>query len=293
MVFVGLNLLGGILNGRCYMYRGYRIVVVVPAGRRRYLELQLVHVLRCRGFVDEYRYWLNTLVVEDIEYMESVVGLYGGFATLDRRADERMGLENICMFFRGCVDSGTIYVRLDDDVVWFEEGALERLLDFRIDNPRYFLVHGNVVNNSVCDHLHQRMGVYDLVIGHDLDCRVEYRCVGNGTNDPVLAVIKHNTFLGNVRAGGLERYKFGSWVLFYFERVSINCICWFGSEFVCFSGVVGREEEQWLSCDKPADLGRFNCVCGSALFSHFAFHTQREVVDRTNLLERYRSLAVE
>ena len=29
------------------------------------------------------------------------------------------------------------------------------------------------------------------------------------------------------------------------------------------------------------------------VFSHFAFHTQREVVDRTNLLEIYRSLAVE
>lgn len=280
-----MGIFGLLGSERWLMYRGYRVVVVVPAGRRRYLELQLVHILRCRGFVDEYRFWVNTCVFEDVEYLRSVGLLYEGFVTLDWAGLGGSGMGNIFRFFPGCVDSGSIYVRLDDDVVWFEEGALERLLDFRIDNSRFFLVYGNVVNNAVCDHLHQRLGVYDLPVP-----QIDYACVGVGTNNPALAVIKHNVFLRNVCLGGLDLYKFRLWVLCYFERVSVNCVCWFGSEFAVFGGVVGGDEEQWLACEKPRGLGRFNCICGSALFSHFAFHTQREVVDNTSLLERYRSL---
>ena len=44
-----------------------RIVVVTPAGRRRYLEILFRYILKLRPIMDEYRLWVNTENNEDIE----------------------------------------------------------------------------------------------------------------------------------------------------------------------------------------------------------------------------------
>ena len=46
-----------------------RIVVVTPAGRKRYLEILFRYILKLRPIMDEYRLWVNTENNEDIEYM--------------------------------------------------------------------------------------------------------------------------------------------------------------------------------------------------------------------------------
>ena len=267
------------------MYRGYRVVLVVPAGRKKYLELQLPYILKCREIVDEYRYWVNTTVSEDIEYMKHNARSYDGFVTCDTEDIKMMTTLNIYKFFKRTTDKGTIYVRLDDDIVWMEEDAIRKLLDFRIDNPGYFLVYGNIVNNTICDHIHQRLGVYNHVSES-----IDYDCLGNAWANPTLAMVKHRTFLINLSNNNVQRYKFSMWRLHLYERVSINCISWYGSEFAAFDGDVGKNEEEWLACEKPKELGKCNCICGSALFSHFAYCVQRDEVDKSDILARYRSL---
>ena len=267
------------------MYRGFNIVVVVPAGRKRYLELQLPHVLKNRDIIDEYRYWVNTTIDGDLEYMKHNSELYSGFVTLDIEDIKTMTSFNIYKFFKRTVDQNTIYVRLDDDIVWMEKDSIKNLLDFRIDHPEYFLVYGNIINNTICDNIHQRLGVYNNV-----EKIIDYDCIGNGWADPPLAIVKHKTFFANLKNGDAKRYKFNMWRLHSYERVSINCISWFGSEFASFDGNVGGDEELWLACEKPKEMKKPNCICGSALFSHFAYYVQREEVDKTDILKTYSSL---
>jgi hypothetical protein len=71
------------------------------------------------------------------------------------------------------------------------------------------------------------------------------------------------------------------------NRFSINAISWFGRTFRAFDGTVLGDEEEFVSVIKPAELGLANCFHGGSLVAHFAFHTQRRRLDRTNLLEKY------
>ena len=70
-------------------------------------------------------------------------------------------------------------------------------------------------------------------------------------------------------------------------RFSINCILWFGGEMAEFKGEVPGDDEEFLSCIKPTQLGKANCFNGDALIAHFAFGTQREGLDKMDILNRY------
>ena len=271
------------------MNKPYKCVVVTPAGRKRYMEILIKYILKQRNDIDEYRIWVNTHNEEDINYFNGLQKEYPDFITLDHSADGDPAKGNggwaIHNFFKNTIDHNTIYIRLDDDIVWMEDNFIKNLYNFRINNPQYFLVYGNIINNAVVDHIHQRLGAIDIekIIGYG--CMDHY-----GWHDPEMAESKHRLFLRSLHMKTLDRYKFSQWILNLYERVSINAISWFGKEFAIFNGQVGADEEHWLSVVKPQELKKPNTICGSALCSHFAFFTQRDHMDRTNILEEYRQL---
>lgn len=91
------------------MYREHRVVVVTPAGRRRYMELLVPQLLGFRSVVDEYRIWQNTEDPEDIAYFRELEAAHPGFVTLQtlppgRRVD---GNASIHAFFDACTDPDT------------------------------------------------------------------------------------------------------------------------------------------------------------------------------------------
>ena len=47
------------------------------------------------------------------------------------------------------------------------------------------------------------------------------------------------------------------------------------------------DDEEFLSCIKPTQLGKANCFNGDALIAHFAFGPQREGLDKMDILNRY------
>ena len=65
-------------------------------------------------------------------------------------------------FYKKCVEPNTIYFKLDDDVVWMEPGLIEKMVQFRIENPHYFLVSPLVINNSLSTYLLQIAGKIQL-----------------------------------------------------------------------------------------------------------------------------------
>ena len=167
-----------------------------------------------------------------------------------------------------------------------EKNAIENIINFRIDNPQYFLVYGNIINNSICDHLHQRLGSLDIlpVMGYNV---LDF----NSWRNEHIAEIKHRNLIEKIKNKNVDAYFFKEWILTFFERVSINVISWLGEEFALFDGEVNHDEEPWLSCVKPREINKTNAICGTALFGHFSFFTQRNYMDKTDILLIYKEIA--
>ena len=62
--------------------------------------------------------------------------------------------------------------------------------------------------------------------------------------------------------------------------------------FKKFDGKVGVDEEQWLSCDKPKEIQKPNIIFGDCLFVHYAFFTQVQYIDNTDILELYKDISI-
>lgn len=264
----------------------YRVVAVTPAGRKQYMEILLSYILKQRHVIDEYRIWVNTINEEDIKWFEELKLKHDGFVVVEYLPKNMQpnGNTTIYKFFENTIQEDTIYIRFDDDIVWMEDNFIETLVKFRIDNPQYFLVFGNIINNAVIDHIHQKNGIkYSNYITNNCLCKY-------GWKDSNLCEEKHNKFIINLNNNNIQQYKFDRYETIG-QRVSINVICWFGKEFKEFSGIVGEDEEPWLSEVAPSQRNKKICVCGDALCSHYSFWAQREHLDKTNILQKYKEIS--
>ena len=266
------------------MFEGYRVVCVTPAGRRRYMKL-LAPLVLSAPLVDRYDIWLNTDDAGDLAFLEEIRRLAPDRVRLVPQPDgKEPGWGAIHGFARTAQDTDTIYIRLDDDIVWLEPGFFETLLRFRVDQPRFFLVSPLVINNALCSHIL-------------LTCRkiATSRFVGAicmdavGWREAEFAVALHRLLLDLARRGETHRLHCGAREI-AMNRFSVNVICWFGRDMAAIGGEVGPAEEEELSNIIPARLGRANCFCTDTVAAHFAFYIQRDVVDRAGLLEEYVAL---
>lgn len=260
------------------------IEIVTPTGRKRYLDILYKNLLLQKKDFNQWTLWINTTNQEDIEYAKDLEKKHDWIKTIDPILIPNGGW-SVHAFYKHACDPNKIYIKMDDDLVWLENNFIKNLVNFRKENPEYFLVYGNIINNAIIDHIHQRFGALNIpeIIG--------YSCGDHfGWGVPEIAEKKHNNLINSIINDDLNKFKFNKNILFYFERVSINCISWFGSEFKKFDGNVGHDDEQWLSHDYPKDNKKFNIICGNSLCSHFAFFTQREYLDKTNILDKYSSL---
>jgi hypothetical protein len=283
------------------MYEDYRVVVVCPCGRRHVADLMRRHVEQARPVVDELHWWLNTDNEDDLAYFRGLERAAPDFhrtVTMAGVAWFRRRSMTIGRFFRHAIDPDTIYIRLDDDVVWMVEGCLESLLAHRVAYPDAYLVYGNIVNSSRFMHLHQQQGAFDpgFPISYNINDRTN-------RHSPAAGLAAHEALLGTVEAieaGGdrealLEPWtKFGRHVFAPGEHNDVNMICWFGRDFAAWKGVCpwNVHEEQWICLRMPATQGRVHEACGAALCVHYASVPQwPKVSARPGILLRYDRLA--
>ncbi|KAF5854750.1 hypothetical protein ETB97_012265, partial [Aspergillus alliaceus] len=55
-------------------------------------------------------------------------------------------------------ENGTVYIKIDDDVVFLDEMAIPRIVQTKIRRPDALLVSANVVNNPALGWLHYHIG---------------------------------------------------------------------------------------------------------------------------------------
>ncbi|REK10760.1 MAG: hypothetical protein DWQ37_15045 [Planctomycetota bacterium] len=270
-----------------------RVISVTPAGRRRYLQALVPHLLRQQHVIDEHHWWLNTHDEADAQYVTQLAAEHPHFFKVIRKDyDPTLTIgEGIWRFFRHAAEPDTVYVRLDDDIVWFAPDAIHNLVRFRLENREPFIVSGNVVNNGVCAHALQKAGFIPQSFGE-----VQNFCLdGNGWACPRFARKLHELFLSELAAGRIDRWKETKISLYGTRRFSINVISWFGDDMRQVPEVLrgGADEEIFLTVTLPQRLRRPNVACGDALFTHFAFFSQRPYLEWTwpELIEHYQQIA--
>jgi hypothetical protein len=263
-------------------------IIVTPAGRKRYLEVLYKNLQKCRDEFDEWVIWVNTDNDVDINYIQELnkvcdyIKLQYSEIPVDPNGSHTA---TICKFFKKCIDEDSVYLRLDDDVVFIEKESIKKLFDFRIKNEQYFLVFGNILNNALITNLYQQRNILKNLPLVTYNCEDEY-----GWRNGYFASDLHNIFLNKAVENKVSDFFIDNWELSNFERCSINVISWLGKTFKKFNGEVGNAEEIWLSSDKPKELNMPNIIFGNSLFSHYAFSPQRPILQQTNILERYLKL---
>ena len=250
-------------------------IIVTPAGRKRYLQKLVSALEKQEKDFDEWHLWENTRNENDKKYLYELEKNYPWIKVITRNEDDKKGTNsNIHKFFDYTINPGTIYIRLDDDILWLEDNFIKNLKKFREENPQYFLVFANIVNNQKCDYIHQQIGALPSSIPE-----LENLCKGNlwkeETGKPICKEI-HKAFIKARKNNTTDKWKFDKKVIDDYSRVSINAICWIGGSYNNFGKIVGEDEEQWLSSDYPKKIKTPCVIYGGALCVHFAFYTQRD-----------------
>jgi hypothetical protein len=290
------------------MHRGYKVVSVTPAGRKKYLRILHSYLIKCRHIIDGHVFWVHTKEPEDIEYMQSLVNEYPDFYSMQYLPNhDEITFDNvknqIFRFFDYTKDPNTIYVRFDDDIVFIDVDTLQNFIDFRIDNPDNFVVFANIINNGLCMKLLQSRRVLNSLLP-PLEMRFDNQSWGNW----IFAYITHKDFYMDVKSGFLDKYRYHHANLPELSYVSINCFAFFGRDFKNFNYDFeykdftmtenGKEyypdEEVWISVLKPERIKKFNAIYGGFVVSHFAFGVQRMLLEATEdniCLRLYEDLA--
>lgn len=292
------------------MYRGYKIVPFIPAGRKERMSVLVNYLLKFKGKpIDQVYLWRNTQNSDDLAYINSLESDY--FKIFDVTQDGEVWNDpkqlNTGKYYKYTTDPNTIYIRFDDDIVYVDDKYFKNMLDFRIDNPQYFLVFGNIWNNAIISYIQQRMGRISPEKGV---VEKEFCMDQTGWRDPNFAEHIHNILKDKIENRKTADLYFDRWELHNAHRFSISNFSFFGRDFAEFQGKVrfpdeicdvnhtvnGKDyhqldEEIWLCEYYPALKKKLNVICGSALVCHFSFLFQRDHLMRLGYLDYYRKLS--
>lgn len=262
------------------MKRGYKVVVNTAAGRRRYMKYLIPQVVASE-IVDRYDLWLNTTNKEDLYFFTEISKRIPKINLVWQPERIINGVKSINAFYKDCCESNTIYIKLDDDMIWLEPNFFEKMIDYRIDHPEFFLVSPLVINNGICNYILQNRGKIRF---HDYFVAEPYnRFWYNG----YFAKQFHIWFLENyLLKDSFEKLYCGE-AMISLNRFAINAVLWFGDDFRTFQGIIDGDDEEFLTVKYPLKI---NKSCGfnlNALCCHFSFSAQRALLDKTNILDIY------
>jgi hypothetical protein len=280
----------------------WRISIVTPAGREEYLSIFKKYIYKEmeKGLVDEWQLWQNTIKPSDIDYLASMAAENPKVVVhkLEEEIIPAWRNTNALLsykFMKHTHDANTIYIRLDDDIVWYEPGALERIIFARIACPNAFAIYPNVINSTVLTSWHQEIGALGLEAGavHKQSEKPEdpnwiYLDEFCYTDSKLIDLI-HDTFQKRYEQKTLPAYYLPNRSFDNYQRFSICVLAWWGRDKI----EIGELEEAQLSWEMPAKLERPIFFVGDALFVHYSYHTQIEHLESEGHkhLEFYKQLS--
>lgn len=303
------------------------VVAWTPYGRKETVSVLVEYVRREyeRDLVDEWWLCLNTdpHQVDDLAYAYYLAQRYPWIRLVDRPAGVpvlRPKQRNTGYFYREMTDPETVYVRLDDDIIYVHEDAVDRLVTHRLEAESGVASFPVMWNNSIVSWFAQQAGVIppagsesllnaagDIVSTGDRysepgDRTYTWPKVGGpycmdpvGWADGRFGVQIHRLLLSWLEDDTPEfAFLYQDYQLPIGMQFSVSTFASLGSMYAKLAtpGVlVPDEEESWHTVHEPRKLGQPNVIVGNALVSHYTFFPQGPIIRATDILERYRAQA--
>ncbi|KAF2094452.1 hypothetical protein NA57DRAFT_8245, partial [Rhizodiscina lignyota] len=106
------------------------------------------------GMLDEVVFLARTEKEADLEWLD---GLVKGEPSY-KRVDVRTFGKSYASAYDICEDD-VMYVKIDDDIVFFEDTTIPTIVRTRWEHPEYFLVSANIMNQPSLSWVHHHLGV--------------------------------------------------------------------------------------------------------------------------------------
>lgn len=179
--------------------------------------------------------------------------------------------------------SDAVFLKCDDDVVYLDLDNLSKFIAFRRDNPHYFIVSANVVNNGVCAYWQQEAGSLPPTLGHFE--RPPGGFGGSLWQSAERATQLHDYFLNKTE----KSLPLPMPVIDWQERQSINFIAWLGKDLIHMA-LPKCDDEYALTVDLPNYLNRPTAIYSDFTVSHLSFGTQENGLALSRLIDGYDAL---
>ncbi|KAL7627728.1 Mitochondrial-processing peptidase subunit alpha [Parahypoxylon ruwenzoriense] len=139
---------------------GIKIVALVFYGRKRtvdFLDCYLLQNLAANGgYLDEIRFMVHTNKEDDVSYLKDLVSKREEYYRIVE-AGACEGTSFGCIW-DSVVEDDTIYVKIDDDIIFIHPDAIPQLVHTRIATPHPFAVSANLVNSPLTGYEHYHVG---------------------------------------------------------------------------------------------------------------------------------------
>jgi glycosyltransferase involved in cell wall biosynthesis len=266
----------------------HRVIVVTPAGRRRYVELLKHYVLADDG-VDCWHLWDNCRNESDRNYIRELEKTSSKITVLRIPGSDGTN-SSVNRYYGNCRDTDVFYIKMDDDIVFLPKNFSRQLYAKAVEEKeRYAWWSPLVINNALCTWLLKYHG--RVHIGNNITAQASCPF---GWRSSSFAQALHELFLEEATWGNLAAFHVPNFEV-SLSRFSINCIGFFGdfvsrftqNEF-CPPGV---DDEEWISAVLPSRAGEPGRIIGDLVVSHYSYFTQERALLRSDVLSRYYKLA--
>ncbi|KAK9917316.1 hypothetical protein WJX75_003075 [Coccomyxa subellipsoidea] len=294
-------------------------------GRRRYVKLLNVYLERNLaqngGILDEVVFAVRTLDEEDLKFLDLLLARNPG--VYRRSAPGSLYQNDTLVHWQESYNIARpdrLYVKIDDDVIFIQDGAIEALVEEKL-RGRYLFVSANVVNHPLLSYVHAQLGAllpfqpppkglnpmdaykpFVLANNHSVLDDSPAHTSAYKTDDACFweqwecAAVAHYSFLHHMRAGSLAAYAFNNWDLCYpdYHRWSINFFLFNSSDLL--GDLISNEidDEVYVSQLLPAFRKQHAAAVGrSALVVHYAYFVQEKglLYNAPGLLQEYSRVA--
>lgn len=302
-----------------------KTIAITFGGRKCTLEILFYYITKYKKYINEYYIYIATHIQTDIDYMETFALENSDFVKTIYIKDKNGQIINdkktIWDFaYTQCQDETAVYLKFDDDIIYFDETLFTDFLKYRLENPDIPLLFPTIINNiyfswlfekrkifipehksqigdtwintysRIKDTINQQKSDKSLKIGQLINTD-DILCPNAWGNLDYCTTL-HRQFITDLKKNDIEKYKTGIFNLVNKELVSISCCSWLGVTLKKITEQVGNifDDEPWLCIWMPTWLNISNSVYGNCIVAHYAYYRQRELgLDKTDILDKYKN----
>ncbi|KAI0467288.1 hypothetical protein F4859DRAFT_518239 [Xylaria cf. heliscus] len=132
--------------------KGFKIIAMVFFGRKRYVDILDCYLqqnlVSNGGYLDEVWFMAHTEDKDDIAWLNRLVKENQGYKIVGHEDCKKNNQKYGCLWKYATADN-TMYIKLDDDIIYIHQDAIPQLVHTRLAVPHAFGVSAHLVNSPI------------------------------------------------------------------------------------------------------------------------------------------------